>query len=126
MIKLFGFATVALLLILPRGDDADAASLGGRITDEDQRPIEGAQVSASNVFSREIEMVQSDAAGYYKLVPLRQGRYSVFVKADGHGCTWVFNILLFRGQHTQLDIVLRRSQKKDQAGDCTKVWRSTR
>lgn len=126
MIRLFGPATVLFLLILARIDDPDAASLGGRITDESQRAIAGATVSATNVFSRKVEVVQSDAAGFYRLGPMRQGRYSVFAKAEGHGCTWVFNVVLFRGQHTQLDITLRGSQKNGRAGDCTEVVRSTR
>jgi hypothetical protein len=115
--NLFGLATVLVVLILPRIDDPDAASLGGRITDENQVAIDGATVSATNVFSQEVQVVQSDAAGFYKLTPLRQGRYSVFAKAEGHGCTWVFNVLLYRGQHTQLDLTLRGSQKKVRTGD---------
>jgi len=126
VIKLFGLATVLVLLILPRIDDPDAASLGGRITDENLRAIDGATVSATNVFSREVEVAQSDAAGFYKLGPMRQGRYSVFAKAEGHGCTWVFNVVLFRGQHTQLDLTLRGAQKKVRTGDCTEVVRSTK
>ena len=126
MIKLFGLATVLVLLILPRIDDPDAASLGGRITDENLRAIAGATVSATNVFSREVEVAQSDAAGFYKLGPMRQGRYSVFAKAEGHGCTWVFNVVLFRGQRTQLDLTLHGSQKKVRTGDCTEVVRSTK
>ena len=65
MIELFGLATVLVLLILPRIDDPDAASLGGRITDENLRAIAGATVSATNVFSREVQVAQSDAAGFY-------------------------------------------------------------
>jgi len=124
VIKLFGLATVLVLLILPRIDDPEEASLGGSITDENLRAIDGATVSATNVFSREVEVAQSDATGYYKLGPMRQGRYSVFAKAEGHGCTWVFNVFLFRGQHTQLDLTLRGSQKKVRTGDCTEALRS--
>jgi hypothetical protein len=107
MFKVFGLATILLLLILPRIDDPDAASLGGRVTNENQEAIDRATVSATNVFSREVEVTQSDAAGFYKLTALRQGRYSVLAKAEGHGCTWVFNVFVVRGQHTQLDITLR-------------------
>jgi hypothetical protein len=126
VIKLFALATVLVLLILPRMNDPDAASLGGRVTNENLRAIDGATVSATNVFSREVEIAQSDAAGFYKLGPMRQGRYSVFAKAEGHGCTWVFNVVLFRGQRTQLDLTLRGSPKKARTGDCTEVVRSTK
>ena len=126
MFKLFGLATVLLLLVLPRIDDPDAASLGGRITNENHEAIVGATVSATNVFSQEVEATQSDATGFYKLVRLRQGRYSVFATAEGYGCTSVFNVLLFRGQHTQLDLTLRGPHKKVRAGECTEVVRSTK
>jgi hypothetical protein len=126
VIKLFGLATVLILFILPRIDDPDAASLGGRVSDENQKAINGVTVSATNVFSQKVDVVRSDAAGLYQFGPLRQGRYSVFAKAEGHACTWVFNVFLFRGQHTSLDITLRGSQKGVRAGDCTEAVRSTR
>ena len=126
MVKVFGLTAALLVLLLPRIDDPDLASLGGQVTDENQRAIAGATVSATNVFSQEVQVVQSDGTGFYRLSALRQGRYSVFAKADGHGCTWVFNVLLFRGQHTQLDLKLRGSQKKVRTGDWTEAVRSTK
>lgn len=120
MIKLLSAASMlTLVLVLPRTDDSDAASLGGRVTDENQVAIADATVSASNVFSREVEVVRSDAAGLYRFTRMRQGRYSVFGRSEGHGCSWVFNVFLFRGQHTELDLTLPRSQKKVRSGDCT-------
>ena len=77
-------------------------------------------------FLRRLQATQSDATGFYKLTPLRQGRYSVFATAEGYGCTSVFNVLLFRGQHTQLDLTLRGPQKKVRTGECTEVVRSTK
>ena len=124
MTKLIGLGTVLLILVLPRIDHPDAASLGGRITDESLVAIRGATVSATNVFSREVETTQSDADGFYKLIGLQQGRYSVFVKTEDHGCKWVFNVFLFRGQHTQLDLTLAKSQKKVRKDGCTERVRS--
>ena len=126
MFKLSGLATVLLLLVVPRIDDPDAASLGGRITNENHEPIVGATVSATNVFSQEVEATQSDATGFYKLAALRQGRYAVFATAEGYGCTSVLNVLLFRGQHTQLDLTLRGPHKKVRVGECTDPVRSTK
>jgi hypothetical protein len=125
MVKVFGLTAALLVLLLPRIDDSDLASMGGQVTDENQRPIARATVSATNVFSQDVQVAQSDATAFYRLTALRQGRYSVFAKAEGHGCTWVFNVLLFRGQHTHLDLKLRRSQKEVRAGDCTEAVRST-
>jgi protocatechuate 3,4-dioxygenase beta subunit len=125
MSKVFGLTTALLLLMFPRTDHPDAASLGGRVTDENQRAIHGATVSVTNVFSQEVQIVRSDAAGAYRLTGLRQGRYSVFATAEGHVCSWVFDVLLYRGEHTHLDLTLRGSQKKPRTTDCTNAVRST-
>ena len=105
MIKLLSLAAVSMLvLILPRTGNPDAASLGGRVTDENLVAIASATVSARNAFSGEVESMKSDATGLYKFTGLRQGRYSVFVKAEGSCSKWVFNVFLFRGEHTHLDL----------------------
>ena len=74
MVKVFGLIAALLDISLPRIDDPDLASLGGQVTDENQRAIAGATVSATNVFSREVQVAQSDATGFYRLTALRQGR----------------------------------------------------
>ena len=117
MIRLLGLAGASAAYTSAE-DHPDAATLGGRVTDEKQLGITGAAISATNVFSREVEFTQSDAGGFYKLIGLRQGRYSVFVKTEDYGCKWIFNIFLYRGQHTQLDVALTRSQKKIRTVDC--------
>jgi hypothetical protein len=122
MIKLFAIASISMLvLVLPRTDNREDASLGGRVTDENLLTISGATVSARHAFSGEIEIVLSDAAGLYRFEGLKQGRYSMFGKAEGHGCTWVFNILLYRGQHTTLDLKLPKSRKEGRSGDCSEA-----
>ena len=94
MTKVFGIVAALLLVTLPRDEHPDAASLGGRITDEKQLAITGATISATNGFSREVEFTQSDRDGFYKLVGLRQGRYSVFVKTEDAG--WLIASLRYR------------------------------
>jgi Carboxypeptidase regulatory-like domain len=127
MMKLFALASISMLvLILPRTEDPEAASLGGRVMDENHVAISAATVSVRHAFSGEVEFAQSDAAGLYRVDGLRQGRYSVFGKAEGHGCTWVFNILLYRGQHTTLDLKLPKSRKEEPANNCNEAARKVR
>jgi hypothetical protein len=119
MMKLALLVSVAVLLLaLPRIDDPDAASLGGRVTDENAAPIAGARISIRNKFSGESAAAKSNTAGLYRITGLRQGRYSVFAQAEGYGCTWVLNVLLFRGKHTNLDLALTDSLKKVPSANC--------
>src|SRR5688500_12947616 len=105
MMKLFVIAGISMLaFVVPGTDHPDEASLGGRVTDENLLAISGATVSAQHVFSGEVEIVLTDSKGLYRFDGLKQGRYSVFGKAEGYGCIWVFNVLLHRGQHTALDL----------------------
>jgi hypothetical protein len=125
MVKTLSVATISvLLLVVPRTDAPDNASLGGRIADEKGAPIAGARITARNKFSGEFEVSKSDSAGLYRIAQLKQGRYSVYAQAVGYGCTWVLNVLLFRGNHTTLDLVLTDSRKKESSANCTKVPRS--
>src|SRR5262245_9588933 len=112
MVKLLLTAAVLILLLSGRTADPDAASLGGRVTDENNVPIPGARISVRHRFSDEFHIVNTDSEGIYKLEALRQGRYSVFAQAESYGCRWVFNVFVFRGQHTNLDLVLRTSTRK--------------
>jgi hypothetical protein len=107
MMTLFSVVGVSMLaLTLSRTDNPDAATLGGRVIYVDGDAIAGAVVSAYNVFTREVKRVKSDATGSYMFTDMRPGRYTVFVKAEGYCQKWVIRVFLFRGQHTQLDLVL--------------------
>jgi hypothetical protein len=126
MMKLFSItAMMALLVITPRIDNPDRASVGGRITEERLVPIPGASVSARNTFSGEVETVKSDSKGLYIITGLRQGRYSLFVQAQGYCSVSIYHVALFRSQFTQLDITLSRSMKKLPVRDCTEAARES-
>src|SRR5688500_3149827 len=118
MIKSFGLGIVSILLIIPLIDHPDEASLGGRITDHKLVGIAEAKISASHVISGEGEYVISDARGFYKVTGLRQGRYSVFVKAEGYCSKSIFNVVLFRGEHTTLNVALTGSREGIPTANC--------
>ena len=124
MMKLLSIGAV-LVLTLARIDHPGDASLGGRVTDENLVPIASATISARNVFSDEVEYARSDANGFYKFIGLKQGRYSVFVEAKGYGSKRVFDVFLFRGEHTQLDFVLTTSRKGVPSDRSTESVRGT-
>jgi hypothetical protein len=117
--KLISIAVGLVLVIAPRGtDDPQAASLGGRVIDENKVGIALATVSTRNVFSGETEYARTSLTGEYRFAGLRQGRYSVFAQAEGYGCRWIMNVILRRGEHTQLDLVLTASRKGGPTGGC--------
>jgi carboxypeptidase family protein len=125
MMKLLSMSAVFLLAIA-RTDHPDAASLGGHITDETMVAIPSATISARNVFSDVVESARSDSTGSFEFTGLRQGRYSVFANAEGYGCTWVFNVVLYRGKRTQLDLILRASRKGVPSEECNDSVRISR
>jgi hypothetical protein len=118
--KLLLLASVSFLLfILPRTDDADTSQLEGRVMSVNKVVIAGAKISARNNFSGKVETAASDTNGWYALTRLQQGRYSTFATAEGYGCVWVFNVYVFRGEHTRLDFTLTESQTQPFAAGCT-------
>lgn len=112
----------AFLLILPRVEDPDAASIGGRVTEATGTPIAGARISVRNKFTREFEVTKTWTDGFYRIEGLRQGRYSVVAQAEDYGCTWVLDVPLYRGKHTNLDLVL--ASRKDPSDNCIEAIRS--
>lgn len=125
MMKLLSVSAV-LLLAFARIDHPDAASLGGRITDENRVAIPLATISARNVFSDDVEYARSDSQGSYEFIGLRQGRYSVFASAEGYGCAWAFNVFLYREKRTQLDLMLRASNNGVPSEECKEWVRNSR
>jgi len=92
--------------IVPPSDHPDAASLLGRVTYVEGNVIAGATVTAYNVFTREFKNVPSNEKGWYEFAGMRQGRYTVSVRAEGYCEKWIFNVFLVRGERTHLDLTL--------------------
>ena len=117
--NLFTIGAALILALYPRtAGDPDSGSIGGRITDEKLVAIPSATLSARNVFFGDVTYVRSDTTGAYRFVELRPGRYSVFARAEGYGCTWILRVPVFRGQHTQLDVVIKKSRKGAASDGC--------
>jgi len=95
-----------LFLIVMRSDHPGTGVLGGRVKYVDGEAIAGATVSAYNVFTRETNRVKTDEKGSYEFTGMRQGRYNVFVKAEGYCERWVFAVFIVRGERTDLEITL--------------------
>jgi hypothetical protein len=117
--KLITIGAALILALYPRNSsDPESGSIGGRVTDEKLIPIASAALSARNIFSGDVNYVRSDTTGTYRFAELRPGRYSVFAKAEGYGCTWILRVPVFRGKHTELDVVITKSPKGAASDGC--------
>lgn len=101
-------AAVLLLVSIPLAMQREAGGIDGLVTDE-TGPVAKASVEARNVMSGAVFRAQSDAAGYYKLVSLPQGRYSLWAKAPGHDSEWIRELIVEQGRTTHRDIRLGKS-----------------
>ncbi len=82
-------------------------SLEGFITDE-VGPVARASVDVRNLMSGLVLHAESDAFGHYMFAPLRQGRYSLWVRAENHSSYWIPLIVIKSGEATRQDIQLTR------------------
>ncbi len=112
MTKLLSVASLTLLLLILPREHPDRASLSGHITDDNLVPIADATVSIRNVSYGEVDTTRTNATGAYDFTHLRQGRYSMFIEAAGYCSRSVFNVILFREQRTELDLILNRSRER--------------
>ena len=114
------FASLSpLSLIILRYDHPDAGVLGGRVKYVEGEAIAGATVSAYNVFTRETKRVKTDEKGLYEFTGMRQGRYNVFLKAEGYCERWIFAVFIVRGERTHLDLTL--TGKTPKGSGCVEI-----
>ncbi len=81
--QLFNLAILMLLLpAIIRAQDA-TGSLEGRLTDKSGSPVANATIQLKNIETNAIRSQKSDAEGFYRLVELSVGHYSLTVDAPG-------------------------------------------
>lgn len=103
------FATVAaaLFIVLAFAQAAAAATLSGRATDPDGRPVAGARVVATTPIGATAEAT-TDRQGDFSIADLPAGRYDLHVVADGFAAPPIA-IGLDAGDDRRVDIQLRLS-----------------
>ena len=106
----FKYVLLALVLMLigsvPLAMQFDTGSISGTVIDE-AGPVENASVEARNIISGVQAHTTSDPSGRYLLGGLRQGRYSMWVRAPRHDSVWVAKVIVVSGQTTTCDVQLR-------------------
>lgn len=103
------FLALILLLIgsVPLAMQFDTGSIVGTVVDE-AGPVVNASVEARNLISGAQAQAGTDQTGRYVLSGLRQGRYSMWVRAPRHDSVWLAHVVVASGQTAVRDVFLRR------------------
>ncbi len=99
-------ATAVLLVSFSAALHAQSATLTGRVTDQSEGVIPGANVTVINEATSAARQVQTGPAGYYTVPVLQPGRYQVRVEADGFNTISRTGIILAVDQRATVDFTL--------------------
>ena len=87
---------------------AAAGSIEGFVFDQAGLPIARATVQASNIMHGGVTTASSQPNGFYRIVDLAGGRYSLWVEAKGHTSELIPMVIVEEGEATRKDIQLKR------------------
>jgi outer membrane receptor for ferrienterochelin and colicin len=106
-LRTWAAAAVAFVLASPVVAQTVGGTVFGRVTDESDRPVAGAAVSARNVRTSQTRTAPSDAEGLFRLVELPVGAYEFTVSAPGFATEVRTGVQLQIGQQSALDFHLK-------------------
>lgn len=86
--------------------DLDSVTINGRITDSNNAPVVGASVTATLTTTGIERTVVTGADGFYRIVKLEPGTYTVKFSANGFGAIEQTNLNTIAGQNVRLNISL--------------------
>ena len=69
-------------------------------------PVARATVPASNIMHGGVAPASSQPNGFYRIVELAGGGYSLWVEARGHTSEWIPMVIVEEGRTTRKDIQL--------------------
>src|SRR5690348_14537327 len=83
-----------------QAQDLDTVTIFGRVVDQNGAVIPGAEIKANN------RIVTTDDRGWYRLIQLEPGIYSIRVSCSGFASQEFTQIRTTSGQSLQLDVTL--------------------
>lgn len=92
--------------IIGSAQDLDNATIRGQVTDSNNAPIVGANVTATLTTTGVERTVVTDEDGRFNIVKLEPGTYSVKFSANGFGVKEQKDLVTVAGQNVQLNITL--------------------
>ena len=112
-----GFNYLLLVLVISLGATVLQAikipqrtpgSIEGFVRDEKGAPISGVSAQAFNILRGEASMASVLPNGFFRIVNLAGGKYSLWVDAKGYTSNEIPLVVVEDGQATRKDIQLRR------------------
>ena len=83
--------------------------------DDSGSAIPRASIQAFNIIRGGFNTSVSRPTGYYQIVDLAAGRYSLWVEAKGYTSEWIPVLIVEEGQATKEDVRLKRELPTEQA-----------
>ena len=83
-------------------------SIEGFVLDEKGAPIARGSVQASNIMHGGASTASAQTNGFYRIVELAGGRYSLWIEARGYSSEQIPMVVVEDGQATRKDIQLKR------------------
>ena len=94
----------------------------GFVLDEKGAPIARGSVQALNIMHGATSTVSAQANGFYRIVDLAGGRYSLWIEARGYASEQIPLVVVEEGQATRKDIQLKREPRD--RGSCSRGRRA--
>ncbi|MEP7366981.1 MAG: carboxypeptidase-like regulatory domain-containing protein [Acidobacteriota bacterium] len=98
--------SIMLLGSVPLAMQSDTGSIAGTVVDQ-RGPVENASVEARNAICGAQGGAVTDASGRFRIDGLRQGRYSMWVRAANHESVWLAQVIVTGVQTATRDVYLR-------------------
>jgi hypothetical protein len=106
LILLFLLGAAFLLgMRFPRGT---SGSIEGFVRNENGSPIGRVSIQAFNIMHGGTSMTSAQLNGFFRIVDLVGGRYSLWVEARGYTSAQIPMVVVENGQATKKDIQLKR------------------
>ena len=83
-------------------------TIEGFVLDEKGAPIARGSVQALNIMHGGASTASAQANGFYRIVDLAGGRYSLWIEAKGYASEQIPLVVVEEGQATRKDIQLKR------------------
>jgi len=87
---------------------SSTGSIEGFVIDQAGLPVARATVQVSNIMYGGSHNAVTQPNGFYRIVDLAGGRYSLWAEAKGYSSVWIPIVTVEDGQTTRKDILLER------------------
>lgn len=108
------YAFVLTLVAVGAAAETTGGTLRGRITDESNTPIVGAEITATHVVLGASWMVRSGSDGRYQFPTLSTGGYELTAEKKGYATVTVRKIDVFLATDRRVDVRLKKTDEEEQ------------